>query len=271
MNASPSASSSASAAVRNCSSGVVTDISLRTLEAARQKGFEGTAELDLMGEIGPSRSGRPAFQRGITHYPMMGDEVTLLGNKELRTLFAVSGTRMINIGQLHQDRTIGGYVDVEEMLNKHFAVLGTTGVGKSSGVALILRETLKARPDLRMFLVDVHNEYDKCFGDQAQIVNPRNLKLPFWLFNFEETVDIFFGGRPGVDDEVDILSEVLPIAKSTYAQYRGAGEQSVIRRAEARNSGFTVDTPVPYRLVDLVALIDERMGKLEEQGPALDL
>jgi uncharacterized protein len=118
-----------------------------------------------------------------------------------------------------------------------------------------------------MFLVDVHNEYDKCFGDQAQVVNPRNLKLPFWLFNFEETVDVFFGGRPGVDDEVEILSEVLPIAKSTYAQYRAAGEMSTIKRPDARNSGFTVDTPVPYRLADLVALIDERMGKLESKVP----
>jgi DNA helicase HerA-like ATPase len=35
------------------------------------------------------------------------------------------------------------------MLSKHFAVLGTTGVGKSSGVALILRQILDARPNLR--------------------------------------------------------------------------------------------------------------------------
>jgi DNA helicase HerA-like ATPase len=245
--------------------GVVTNISMQTPSVAREQGFQGTAQLDLMGEIIPNRQGHRAFQRGITHYPAMGDEVALLGNSELRTLYAMSGARMINVGQLQQDTTIGAYLDVEEMLNKHFAVLGTTGVGKSSGVALILRETLKARPDLRMFLVDVHNEYDKCFGDQAQVVNPRNLKLPFWFFNFEETVDVFFGGRPGVEDEVEILSEVLPIAKSSYAQFRGSGEQPVIKRSDVRSSGFTVDTPVPYRLVDLVALIDERMGKLENR------
>src|SRR5262249_5370858 len=162
----------------------------------------GTAHLDMMGEIAPNRLGRLAFQRGITNYPVMGDEVALLSNSELRTLYAIAGSRMINVGHLHQDNTIGAYLDVESMLNKHFAVLGTTGVGKSSGVALILRETLRARPDLRIFLVDVHNEYDQCFDEQAQIVNPRNLKLPFWLFNFEETVDVFFGGRPGVEDEV---------------------------------------------------------------------
>ena len=45
------------------------------------------------------------------------------------------------------------------MLSKHFAVLGTTGVGKSSGVALILQQILDARPNLRVFLLDGHNEY----------------------------------------------------------------------------------------------------------------
>jgi DNA helicase HerA-like ATPase len=82
------------------------------------------------------------------------------------------------------------------MLSKHFAILGTTGVGKSSGVALILQQILAARPNLRLFLLDGHNEYARCFGDKALVLNPRNLKLPFWLFNFEETVDVFFSAAP---------------------------------------------------------------------------
>ena len=49
-----------------------------------------------------------------------------------------------------------------------------------------------------MFLIDPHNEYGRCFGEKALVLNPRNLKLPFWLFNFEEIVDVLFGGRPGV-------------------------------------------------------------------------
>ena len=88
------------------------------------------------------------------------------------------------------------------MLSKHFAVLGSTGVGKSSGVSLLLNEILKARPNLRIFLLDVHNEYGRCFGDRALVLNPRNLKLPFWLFNFEEIVDVLFAGRPGVPEEL---------------------------------------------------------------------
>src|SRR5256885_6730784 len=54
-------------------------------------------------------------------------------------------------------------------------------------------------------------------------MSPKSLKLPFWLFNFEEIVDVFFRGRPGVDDEVEILSEVIPIAKVMFQPNAGPG------------------------------------------------
>jgi hypothetical protein len=72
-----------------------------------------------------------------------------------------------------------------------------------------------------------------------------------------------FGGRPGSEDEVDILSEVIPLAKTSYLLHRGS---AIVKRLDAKTSGYTVDTPVPYRLADLVALLDERMGKLENRS-----
>src|SRR3981189_3187567 len=222
-----------------------------------------SASVDLLGEIlgGPER---PKFQRGVTHYPSIGDAVELITNQELRTVYAPSGSDQIDVGTLQQDPSVIAYVDVEEMLSKHFAVLGSTGVGKSSGVSLLLNEILKARPTLRVFLLDVHNEYGRCFGDRALVLNPRNLKLPFWLFNFEEIVDVLFGGRPGVPEELDILAEIIPMAKGIYTQYQNA-DRIGLKRLDPK-AGYTVDTPVPYRLVDLISLIDERMGKLENRS-----
>jgi DNA helicase HerA-like ATPase len=98
------------------------------------------------------------------------------------------------------------------------------------------------------------------------VASPRSLRLPFWLFNFEEFVDVLFGARPGVEEELEILSEVIPLAKNTYGQYQRAPERGLLKRAEARIGNYTVDTPVPYRLADLVNLIDERMGKLENRA-----
>jgi len=241
---------------------MVTDVSCEELPTSDN--YIASAGVDLLGEIlgGPER---PKFQRGVTNYPTIGDAVELITNQELRTVYAPMGTEQINIGTLQQDPSVIAYVNVEEMLSKHFAVLGSTGVGKSSGVSLLLNEILKSRPNLRVFLLDVHNEYGRCFGDRALVLNPRNLKLPFWLFNFEEIVDVLFAGRPGVPEELDILAEVIPLAKGIYTQYQNA-DRVGLKRIDPKAIGYTVDTPVPYRLVDLISLIDERMGKLENRS-----
>jgi uncharacterized protein len=245
--------------------GVITDLSVEV--ASREPGFCGTARVDLTGEIS-DRSGAVRFRRGVTDYPTIGDQVTALNSAELRLVFDAPGEKVVKIGQLLQDRTIAVGVDVDEMLANHFAVLGTTGVGKSSAVALLLQKILDAKPNLRILLLDVHNEYGRCFGERAHVVNPGNMKLPFWLFNFEEIVDVFFAGRPGLEEEIEILSEVIPIAKATYTQYRSA-DRLVAKRFDPKAIGYTVDTPVPYRLADLLSQIDERMGKLENRSSRL--
>jgi DNA helicase HerA-like ATPase len=241
---------------------MITDVTSENMQNSDT--YVASAGVDLLGEIVTSGD-RPKFRRGVTHYPTIGDTVDVISNQELRTVYAPSGADQINVGTLQQDNSVIAYVDVEEMLSKHFAVLGSTGVGKSTGVSLLLNEILKARPNLRVFLLDVHNEYGRCFGERAQALNPRNLKLPFWLFNFEEIVDVLFGGRAGVPEELDVLAEVIPMAKGLYTQYQNT-DRVGLKRMDPKQVGFTVDTPVPYRLVDLVSLIDERMGKLENRS-----
>jgi DNA helicase HerA-like ATPase len=59
------------------------------------------------------------------------------------------------------------HIDIDHLVRRHFAILGTTGVGKSSGVAIILQKILETRPHLRIFSVDPHNEYGRCFGAKA--------------------------------------------------------------------------------------------------------
>jgi uncharacterized protein len=245
--------------------GVITKVSIETPALAKEHGCQSTADLDLVGEIKQTGAAMQ-FQRGVTEYPAIGDHVLSVGARELRLVFNVDSNAVIDIGHLQQDSSIGAYVDVDDMLCKHFAVLGTTGVGKSSAVVLMLQEILRTRRDLRIFVLDAHNEYGKIFGDRAVVLNPRNLRLPFWMFNFEEIVDVLFGARPGTEEEVDILSEVIPRAKASYGQYRGPNDRSIVKRGDARATGYSVDTPVPYRLADLIGQLDERMGKLENRA-----
>ena len=243
--------------------GVVVSMSVSTPDADDSEGGHLVAVIDFMGEIRRYRAPDAAFQRGVSNYPTIGHPITRLQTNDVAVIHRIENGETIEVGRLRLDPTVPAYIDFEELLRKHFAVLGTTGVGKSTAVALILQEILKKKANLRIFLVDPHNEYGQCFGNLAHVVNPKNLQLPFWLFNFEEIVDVFFRGRPGVEEEMEILSELIPIAKSRFAA-SARGERVQLRKQSG--SGFTADTPVPYRMSDLVHLIDERMGKLENRS-----
>ena len=245
--------------------GMITEIGeIASAGAPGAQTFRKIARLDLLGEVRGANTAAASFQRGVTEYPSIGDDATLLGESELRLIYGGADADHAHIGDLQQNPAIGVHIDIDNLVSRHFAVLGATGVGKSSGVAIVLQKILDTRPNLRIFLVDPHNEYGRCFGDKAQVLTPRNLRLPFWLFNFEETIDAFFGGRPGVEEEIEILSDVIPLAKAAYLQYRGGpAERTLAKKKDPRQAGFTADTPVPYRIEDLINLLDERMGKLD--------
>ena len=251
---------------RSVTIGLITEISEPVAGPNGEKPYSAVARLDLVGEIKAMAGGGVGFQRGVTDYPSIGAAAALMSDVELRLIYDAPGSDAVHIGELQQDGSIGAYVNTHELLSKHFAILGTTGVGKSSGVAVILQQILEARPNLRIFLIDPHNEYGPCFGERAQAMTPRNLKLPFWLFNFEEIIDVIFGGRPGVEEETEILFECIPAAKGSYLQYRANADRALTKKKDPRSTGYTADTPVPYRVDDLINLIDERMGKLENRS-----
>ena len=106
---------------------MITEVSCEDLPSSDV--YVATASVDLLGEI-LSVAQRPKFQRGVTNYPTIGDAVELISSHELRTVYAPTGSDQINVGTLQQDQSVVAYVDIEEMLSKHFAVLGSTGVGK---------------------------------------------------------------------------------------------------------------------------------------------
>jgi DNA helicase HerA-like ATPase len=221
------------------------------------------AELGLVGELTRNGEGKLCFSRGTTTYPALGDRVRLATKSELQLTYSGEGEETVRIGCIRQDTSIPAVVRIDDLLGKHFAVLGTTGTGKSCSTALILRAILEKNPNAHIVLLDPHNEYATAFGERAEVVSPRNMQLPLWLLNFEEAIEVLVGDSER-KAEIEILHELIPVAKARYAAGRSAEPQR-LRKGGYDPSRFTVDTPVPYRISDLTALIDERMGKLENR------
>ena len=218
-------------------------------------------ELGLVGELWKAGSGEPAsFNRGVTAYPALGDRVRVAQRQELELAFCGDKRHSVRVGSIRQDPTISAMIRVDDLLGKHFAVLGTTGTGKSCTAALILRSILLNNPAAHVVLIDSHNEYATAFGELAEVISHRNMQLPYWLLTFEELVEVLIGNPQERKVEVEILQELIPIAKARY----GRARDPAVRRS-AGDTRFTVDTPVPYRISDLVQIIDDRMGKLENK------
>ena len=224
-------------------------------------------ELEFVGEIEKDDSGDPlAFKRGVSSYPALGQEVFHVSQETLALVYVSDAENSVRIGSILQAPEIPAMVRTDELLGKHLAVLGATGSGKSCSVALLLREILKKTPNAHILLLDPHREYAPAFGDMAEVITANNLSLPFWLLTFEEIVEILIGDSPGHETDVETLRELIPIAKSRYGINQRRGE---LRSMLSKSDGGplpSIDTPVPYRISDIVALLEELIGRLELRG-----
>jgi DNA helicase HerA-like ATPase len=222
-------------------------------------------EVELVGEVRVDADGTEAFSAGISHYPYLGAVAHRIRTADLTRVYDTGRSGSFAIGKLTQDESLDASIHLPSMLSKHFAVVGTTGVGKSTAVALLLQKAIEADPKLRVLILDPHNEFAAAFPDLSVVIDTDTLDMPFWLMRLEEFAEVVFRGRPAVDEELDILRDLIPEAKKGFK-----GDGALMRR-QSEKSSITADTPVPYRIADLLALIDERIGRLEGRAekPAL--
>ena len=229
---------------------------VRTLKAGGPG--ELIAYVDFLGEGSRDSMGRMTnFRRGVTRYPIPGAEVLPVSTEDLRAVFAASDEPHIEIGTVYPTDDIRGALYVDPMLSKHFAVLGSTGTGKSTSVALILHRISQLSPEGHIVMIDPHGEYSAAFKGCGELFNVDNLQLPYWLMNFEEHCEVMLTtqGQERQRD-ADILAKCLLAARTKGKDMSQYGK-------------VTVDSPIPYLLTDLNAVIVTEMGKLDRAGDTL--
>ena len=233
--------------------GVVGSLAVADPAAEAHDGDRRVFEMELLGEIPRPVGGSEArFQRGVAIYPVLDDDIHVATLDERRCMFAPPHTANVRIGTIHPDNDLPAYLSTDDLLGKHFAILGSTGSGKSCSAALILRAILNDHPNGHVVLLDPHNEYFQSFGETADVISPDQLMLPYWLLNFEEMVSVAVGrGRADTEVQTAILKEAVVAAKKKFAG------------AKATVEHITVDTPVPYVLSELIAHIGGQMGQFE--------
>jgi DNA helicase HerA-like ATPase len=231
-------------------------------------------KVELNGEIFDDPSGGgPIFHRGIHSFPALGAIAHRIRAADLSAIYTVRGVEGAEIGRLTQNPSIPATVSVKELVSRHFAIVGSTGVGKTTAVSMILKTCLRERPGLRIIIIDPHNEYAAHFPKDAMVFDSDNLELPYWMFKFDEMVEIIYAGRKPNPDESDALYEVIRAAKTRFGAGTGPrlSELSLRRQASPEGGWISADTPVPYRISDATQVIEEWMGKLDPRYARADL
>lgn len=222
-------------------------------------------EADLFGEGEWRRKSESEFalefERGVATYPLPQQTIYLTPKSELRFIYGDAKGAVIQLGEHVGSGGAPCYAELNELLGKHTAILGSTGAGKSGTVAAVIHSILE-RGQLaeheywhpQIIILDPHNEYGKAFpAHQRLSTDEGSLKLPYWLLDLEESLSLFIGKT-----EFAATSQSNIVKNALIAVREQAAEQLGIDKNQ-----LTVDSPIPYVIGDSSGL--DNLGKKDDE------
>lgn len=193
------------------------------------------------------------FQRGISQYPTIEDEVHLVSENDLAKIYGESGRQnhLVRVGHIAGSESIDSLVDINRLITRHSAIVGTTGSGKSTTVAGLLNSLSDKSKfaSARIIVLDIHGEYGKALSDRANIykVNPepnidneKPLRIPFWALTADELLQVTFGGFGNNSKSKNVVLEKI-------LEYKTKALEKYPRNNLSKES-LSVDSPIPFSL-----------------------
>ena len=206
------------------------------------------------------------FERGVATYPLPQQTIYLTPKSELRFIYGDAKGAVIELGEHVGSGGAPCYAELNELLGKHTAILGSTGAGKSGTVAAVIHSILERGQIAKyehwhpqIIILDPHNEYGKAFpAHQRLSTDEGSLKLPYWLLDLEESLSLFIGKT-----EFAATSQSNIVKNALIAVREQAAEQLGLDKSQ-----LTVDSPVPYVLGDSNGLdhFGKKDGELYTEG-----
>lgn len=218
------------------------------------------------------------FSRSLDHVPEIDSTCYVLKDAHLEKFMSVisesgDGEHSLELGSYKLNENARAYVDGNKLFQRHAALLGSTGSGKSWTVASILERSSQL-PSSNLVVFDLHGEYrELSYAKQLRVPGPDEvdvndeslLFLPYWLLNTDELQSLFIDRS-----EFTAHNQVMAFQDSIIEKKRDslvkAGNQEIL-------DAFTLDSPIPFRIEDIIQhleFLNQQMipGKTKEvQGP----
>lgn len=188
------------------------------------------------------------FERGVTQYPTTGDKVHLVTINDLDIIYGgYEDANSITIGNISASESLDAKLDLDKLISRHCAIVGSTGSGKSNSVSVLLEAiAIRNFPSSRVLVIDPHGEYNDALSNHSRVIetNPKEeknkLNIPFWALPFNELISIFSGNL--TDSQLEYIREKLVNAKIESAKKN---------KLDVPEESITADTPIPFSIKKL--------------------
>lgn len=194
------------------------------------------------------------FERGVTQYPTTGDKVHLVTINDLDIIYGgYLDSNSIIVGNISVSESLDAKIDLDRLISRHCAIVGSTGSGKSNSVSVLLQAIANRNfPSSRILVIDPHGEYNDALKDYSKVIEinaskeENKLIIPFWALPFNELMKIFSGNLNDINREY-IREKVVE------AKVKSAAENAI----EVTKESITADSPIPFSIKKLWFELDD--------------
>ncbi|MBD9183456.1 MAG: ATP-binding protein [Roseburia intestinalis] len=221
------------------------------------------------------------FKRGVEIFPQIESKCYGISDQNLQNFMNILGKdidadKRLKIGSFMMDTAADAVLDGNKFFQRHAAVLGSTGSGKSWCIANIL-EKASVLKYTNIIVFDMHGEYkslsegSESIAQRFRIAGPGDLEvtksdvlfLPYWLLNREELLSMI----------LDRSDSNAPNQASRFTRHiRDLKEETLKREGKTDTlKTFTVDSPIPFLMSELIQklTIDDTTKGVGKNGAAV--
>ena len=210
------------------------------------------------------------FQRGGDTIAIPPKKVEPAKKEEIEKIFmeSIIDDKKFVFSKLSSDNEINVPVDGDKFFNKHIAIVGSTGSGKSHTVAKIIQTAVNSKESTyeglnnsHIVIFDIHSEYKAAFPN-ANNIDIDNLILPYWLLNSDELQELFIDTEANDHNQRNVFKEAVVTNRKKY--FTGTDE---------KRDKIHFDSPLFFEINDILKIAKDKNEEMvpgkntEKAGP----
>ncbi|RYD24369.1 MAG: ATP-binding protein [Verrucomicrobiaceae bacterium] len=209
--------------------------------------------------LGILRDGK--FERGGDSLAIPPKEVHPATVEDIRAIYeSVPAEKSFCFSTLSTNRAVKVPIDGNKFFNKHIAIVGSTGSGKSHTLARIIQSAVMEKAgefalnNSHVVIFDIHSEYRSAFPD-ASYIDVSNLVLPYWVLNSEELEEFFLDTEANDHNQRSIFKEA--IVQDRRAKFTGSALEK---------DKIHLDSPLLFDIREVLEFAREKNSEMIDTG-----